>query len=320
MRSAVLVCCTFSLGCGSSTSRTPDASTPVSEVDRQRFVDDLAMISKPRAPGSPHWQAVQDLCADRFAALGFTVERHDYGTGVNVIGVLPGTTKHDERVIVSAHYDSTNSCAGADDNATGVAATLELARVLATRPHARTLVVACWDQEEIGLVGSIAYVQRAKAAAENIVASFVFEMIGYRSTEPNSQRTDPALDAVFPEQSAEIAAREYRGDFILLIHDDDAAAAVAHFETTAATVGLPTIALPVPDGLKTNSAAGALRRSDHAPFWDADYPAIQITDTADYRNPHYHCGGGPDVVGDIDVDFAVANVQATVGAVHAVLE
>jgi hypothetical protein len=56
----------------------------------------------------------------------------------------------------------------------------------------------------------------------------------------------------------------------------------------------------------------ALRRSDHAPFWDVDVPALMITDTADYRNPQYHCAQSmPDALADIDYDFAIANVKSS---------
>src|SRR3954465_1905739 len=90
--------------------------SPVDLVDRARFEADLTTIAGTRSPRVPHWQEVQDLCADRFAALGFDVERQTYATGVNVIGVRAGTKTPNERVVVSAHYDSVPNCAGVDDN------------------------------------------------------------------------------------------------------------------------------------------------------------------------------------------------------------
>ncbi|MGE0404499.1 MAG: M28 family peptidase [Kofleriaceae bacterium] len=295
------------------------AKSPVDQVDRAAYEADLTMIAQPRSPQTPGWQAVQDLCADRFAALGFQVERHAYSTGVNVIGVRPGTSKPAERVVVSAHYDSVTNCAGADDNGTGVAATLEVARVLSLQPHARTLVVACWDEEERGLIGSKAYVARAKAAGEQIVLALVFEMIGYRSSEPMSQRTDPQLEAVFPDAGAQIMANEYRGDFALVVNDETATTAVADMQKVATDIGLPIVNISLLAALKTS--LDALRRSDHAPFWDADYPALFITDTADYRNNHYHClRSMPDVLADIDYDFAIANTKVVVAAAAAALD
>jgi Zn-dependent M28 family amino/carboxypeptidase len=293
--------------------------SPVELVDQAAYEADLTTIATPRSPGTAGWEAVQNLCADRFAQLGFQVERHNYGTGVNVIGVLPGTKLPDERVVISAHYDSVPNCAGADDNGTGVAGTLEAARVLSRQPHARTLVVACWDEEERGLIGSSAYVMRAKANGDAIVLSMVFEMIGYRSTEPNSQQSDATLEAVFPDAGAQIAANDYRGDFALVVNDETATTALADMQATATTVGLPIVNISLLAPLKT--AIEDLRRSDHAPFWDADYPALMITDTANFRNPHYHCPrAGADALTDIDFEFAAANVKVVVGAAAAALD
>ena len=295
------------------------ASSPVDQVDRAAYQADLAMIAQPRSPGTPHWQAVQDLCADRFAELGFAVERHAYATGTNVIGVRAGTRAPAERVVVSAHYDSVANCAGADDNGTGVAATLEAARVLSRSNHARTLIVACWDEEERGLIGSKAYVARAKASGEQIVLALVFEMIGYRSTAPMSQQSDAQLEAVFPDAAAQIAAHDYRGDVALVVNDETATTAVSDMQTIATDVGLPVVNISLLAPLKRS--IDALRRSDHAPFWDADYPALFVTDTANYRNPHYHCAqSSSDALADIDYEFALKNVKAVVGAAAAALD
>lgn len=307
------LCAIVLAACGSG------ASAPSEQVDRAAYEADLTTIAAPRSPGTPHWQTIQDMCADRFAALGFDVERHQYATGVNVIGVRTGTSKPAERVVVSAHYDSVPNCAGADDNGTGVAGVFEAARVLSKESHDRTLVVACWDEEERGLIGSTAYAKRAKAAGDAIVLSLVFEMIGYRSTAPNSQKTDAALAAVFPDAAAQIAANDNRGDFLLVVNDETATAAVADMQKGAKDVELPIVNISLLAPLKLS--IDGLRRSDHAPFWDADYPALFVTDTADFRNPHYHClRQMPDVLADIDFDFAIANTKVVVGAAAAALD
>ena len=310
-----LVLCALGTAVGCS-DPTP---SPVDAVDRAAYEADLTTIAAPRSPRTPHWQAIQDLCADRLASLGFDVERHAYATGVNVIGVRTGTTKPAERVVVSAHYDSVPNCAGTDDNGSGLAGTLEAARVLSQQPHDRTLVVACWDEEERGLIGSSAYVARAKAAGDSIVLALVFEMIGYRSSAPMSQKTDASLEAVFPDAAAQIAANEYRGDFTLVVNDESATTAVADMQKVAAGLALPIVNISLLAPLKRS--IDDLRRSDHAPFWDADYPALMITDTADFRNPHYHClRSSADALADIDFDFAVANVRIVVGAAAMALD
>src|SRR5690349_16904986 len=95
-----------------------------------RYREDLAFIAKPRAPGTPHWRKVQDHCFDVFDAAGIEPRRHSYGSGVNVLAELRGSSRPDELVVVGAHYDSVPNCPGADDNASGVAAVLEIARAI----------------------------------------------------------------------------------------------------------------------------------------------------------------------------------------------
>lgn len=165
-------------GAGDETNKCdPSSAKSLSAcVDSERYHQDLEDITGARPSGSAHWQEVQDLCATRLSELGFTVERHAYATGVNVMGTLTGSDLASERVMISAHYDSIVGCASADDNASGVAGALEAARVLSKRRYRRTLVIGCWDQEERGpggsTVGSLAYVARSKERNESYAASF----------------------------------------------------------------------------------------------------------------------------------------------------
>ena len=129
-------------------------------VEQKRIERDVQAFALVRPPGSAGWRRVQQLIAKRLTDLGFELERHAYGTGTNLIGTLRGS--NDEQVIASAHYDHIEHCAGADDNASGVAAVLELSRLLAGTARGRTLRVAFWDEEERGLLGSRAFAQRAR--------------------------------------------------------------------------------------------------------------------------------------------------------------
>ncbi len=302
----------------------PCGNTPESLrgcVQTERYATELqGLATTPREVDTAQWQAAQDRCASELERLGFRVERHDYGTGINVIGVLPGVEKPDEHVIVAAHYDSVIGCGGADDNASGVAGALEAARVLSTQRYARTLVVACWDEEEQGLIGSTAYARRAKARETKIVANYTLEMIGYASDEPHSQRLPAGLDLVFPTQARQIADNEFRGDFITVVGDDINPAAPAAMEAHGTAVGLPVVRLELVEGFRGAPEFGDLRRSDHAPFWDLGYPGIMVTDTSEFRNPNYHCAWAPDAVDDIDIAFASKVVQAVVGSAAEQLE
>ncbi|MBI5490230.1 MAG: M20/M25/M40 family metallo-hydrolase [Deltaproteobacteria bacterium] len=289
-------------------------------VEQPRYLADLNSVAGAREPGSAHWQEVQDLCNSRFTALGFTVELHDYGTGVNVVGVLPGDDLAGERVLVSAHYDGVPDCPAADDNASGVAGLLETARVLSTASFRRTLVVACWDEEEDGLIGSEAYAARAAAAGENLAVNFVYEMIGFYSDTPGSQTIPSGLNLLFPEQTAALAANENRGDFLAVVADDLARPFHERMSLYGPAVGLSIVVLEVPAVLKNSPLLSDLRRSDHAGFWELDLPAMMLTDTSEFRNPHYHCGDGDDTIDTLNHDFAVKIVQTTVGAAAASLE
>lgn len=284
-------------------------------VRQENIVSDVARVARPRPPGSAFHDTVRDLCAERLTAMGFMVERQSYGTGVNVIGVKPGGDRAMERVIVSAHYDHIAGCDGADDNASGVAALFETARVLSTARFSRTLVVACWDEEELGLVGSRAYAARAMAQGENITVAFAFDSVGYRSMQPNSQQLPPGFSLVFPRQTAALREHDNRGDFIAVIADESARETVEAIERAAAVAMLPEVTLSLTRAQTSSVLFGDLQRSDHAAFWRAGYPAVQFTDTANFRNERYHCGGGPDTPDTLDGDFMRRVTEVSVGAV-----
>jgi hypothetical protein len=283
-------------------------------VDPTAYAADLAFVADVRPPGSPHWQAVQDMVAARLTQYGYEVALEDYGTGTNVIGRKPGTTDPERTVVVGAHYDHVEDCPGADDNASGVAATLELARLLAQVELERSVVIAFWDEEELGLIGAQAFVTDLVAAEEDVVVNFTFDTIGYSSSEPNTQSVPDGFGGVFPDATDKVEANDNRGDFVAIITNfaaHDPALAVA---AGADRIALPQVVLEIPEGLENVQAFSDLRRSDHAAFWEASYPAVFLTDTANFRNEHYHCFGGPDVVEDIDVDFAVDITRAALEA------
>jgi hypothetical protein len=286
----------------------------VLSVNPENYLTDLTFIAQERLPGSDHWQAVQDLCATRLGELGYTVERHEYGTGVNVIGRKPGSGDNPADVILSAHYDHIAGCAGADDNGSGVAALFEAARILATASFENNLVLACWDEEERGLIGSLAYADRAKQNGDVILGSLVFETMAYTDDAPNSQTMPWGFDLLWPDMAQWLTDRENRGDFIAVIADEKARAASASLEYWAAFVDLPLTVIELTDSQKNSSVFNDMRRSDHAAFWKHDYPALMLTDTANFRNPYYHCHGGPDTIDTLDLPFAHLVTAATIGA------
>ena len=300
------------VGCGAA-----DAAMLMACVDPERYVADVEFIAAARTPGSPHWQAVQDRCAEALEGAGFVVELHAYGSGVNVIGELPGVgPEADEVVLLGAHYDHIAGCAGADDNASGVAGALEVARVLGAAQLGRTVVVACWDEEEEWLRGSLAYAEE-RLDPGAVVIAVNFDMIGYADTTPGSQIFPEPLAERFPALAAELAANEGRGDFIAVVSDDLGEAFALDLEGRAEGLGRLTGVMSLSAEEKLSGTYDALGRSDHRSFWERGVPAVHVVDTGVFRYPGYHCWGGPDTVDRLDHGFAFDVVRATVGAMAA---
>lgn len=189
----------------------------------------------------------------------------------NLIALHPGSTR-DGQVLIVAHYDTVPNSPGADDNASGVAGLLEVAGALARHRFTYDLVFVAFPLEEYGNPGSVYYVEQAKASGTPIAGVFDLEMIGY--TGP-TQAVPPGIQAPAV------------GDFIGVVGNRRSEGLVTLFKeaSTLVTPLLPVHSLVVEGNGEYVPFA---RQSDHAPFWDAGYPAVMITDTAFLRNPHYH--------------------------------
>ena len=122
------------------------------------------------------------------------------------------------------------------------------------------------------------------------------------------------FDLLFPDAIEQIAANDNRGDFITVIHDVYSRTSAKNILRYGDVLGLPVVTLVVADALKNEAVAADLRRSDHAAFWFHNMAAMMLTDTANFRNNHYHCGDGADALSTINFDFALKNVRAFVGA------
>jgi hypothetical protein len=220
------------------------------------------------------------------------------------------------------------NCLAANDNASGVAAVLEVARVLAQGPHRRTTIASCWDAEETGAVGSWVYASEAKAAGwVNIKINFVFDMIGWYSSEPDSQALPGGqlFASQFPGQAEALAANQNRADFIGLVGNgqglggkDGAARYAEPFQSAASAVGLSSLAI-FPNFYQALGMLDVLR-SDHSSFWLNGYNAVFVTDTGEFRQPagsnRYHCLEAPDTIDQIDFDRARKVAQATATALQ----
>jgi Zn-dependent M28 family amino/carboxypeptidase len=290
-------------------------SSAALQADKTRYVADLTFIARaPRTVVDVHHQEVQDLCAARFSELGFSVERYHYGNGVDVIGTMTGTSRPEEIVIVSAHYDTIMGGDGADDNASGVAAVLESARLLAAGKHERTLAAACWDEEEPAETGSYMYASREKESQAQIQVAYVYDEIGFSSDEPNSQKFPTGFKIAYPLLALKMQANQYRANFILLIYDTQASPWGQAIANAAERESLASAQLEV--NLE-GKVPIELRGSDHESFWGKGYPAIEITDTAGYRNPYQHTN--MDTIDRLNNDFSIKVISAVAASVQTAL-
>ena len=310
-------------GTGGSSVGPCAGTTPESLVDcvsKDSYVAELTAIAGVRPPGSAHWQEVQDHCAQVLQSLGFTVSKQTATNATNVIATRKGTKRPDEHVVIAAHYDHIPGCTGADDNASGVAGMLEIARVIASRSFERTLDAVCMDREEDGQIGSIAYVRKANNDNEAIAGVFILDSIGYSSDAPNSEYLPAEAAALYPDAMAKVNANQAKGNFIAIVGDSlmhDYAVAI---ESNSTAIGRLGILIEMNAGQKVDTTYAKSWSSDQLPFWFADYPAVFVNDTPAARNPNYHCKGGEDAISALNHDFATDLIKATVGAVGRALD
>lgn len=219
-----------------------------------------------------------------FVELGYAPGEESYfaeGRQVENIEVqLKGTSEPEEIVIIGAHYDTVSGSPGADDNASGVAAMLELARFFRdVEPPARTLRFVAFVNEEppfffwSKLMGSRVYAVGARKRGERIAAMISLETIGYYADTARSQSYPPPLGLFYP----------HTGNFIAFISN------LGSRSLLQRCIGMfrETTRFPS-EGLAAPAIIPGVGWSDQLSFWREGYPAIMLTDTALYRYPHYH--------------------------------
>lgn len=246
------------------------------------------------------------------------ITRYDELHGVNLIATSPG--RETDAIVVAAHHDTVWSSPGADDNAAGVVVMMEVARLLGPEALRLTVVLAAPDFEEIGLIGSRELV-RLLRRRHRVRGAIVFDPIGYMNPSPNTQHVPPGVGLLYPRQLERLAARDNAGDGVVAIHRRRSTALVRVWaECAAATVGRERVVmlrdpcdLPIIGPLlNLVPLARNFSRSDHRRFWDARLPAIQVTNTANFRNPHYHRASDKPATLDYETlaDITVATVLA----------
>lgn len=332
-------------------TRIEPVAGPEGEVLTERLRAELAALPTNRASNGRNehldgLRQTEDLLLEKLKQLGYVPKVHEFdflgssrrvddqGERVtnkpwrNIIVEIPGKGRSGEVLVFAAHFDAVPRSPGADDNGSGTVALLEVARLLKDRPMQRTLRLCFFNCEEVGLVGSRAYVQSIQheftparpkppetgpgsapdsppaepvAPTYRILGMVSLDGIGFYSTAPDSQKSPIPENELFKAPTV--------GDFLgmggILKHRRWSRAldkALRDAEPALKTVVVDFLPIAPPD----------LLRSDHAAFLAAGVPAVILADTANFRNPHYH--QPTDTAETLDWDRYAKAVKACVGA------
>ena len=244
----------------------------------------------------------------QLSAAGCAVTTHEFQalgqTYSNVIGTARPLSAQEEStapLIVAAHYDTVEGSPGADDNASALAVLLEVAQKTRRMPLKRPVQFIAFCLEEENLLGSRAYTAHLAATQQPISGVIVLECVGYARHEEGSQKILPGIPIAVPTV----------GNFLAVIGNHNSAS-FTQTVSRAMAAHLSIVPLVVPGN---GEVLPDTRRSDHTAFWEQGFPAVMVTDTANFRNPHYH--RPTDTIDTLNLDFIVSAADAVTAAVRA---
>ena len=231
----------------------------------------------------------QDYIHGKFSSLGLEIMVQEYrssgNTTANILACSPGTDLSSPLLLLGAHFDTVMGTPGADDNASAVAAMLETARILtSTTPmFPPKFLFAAFSTEEPPSfntrdMGSRVFVRSLEEQKMVIEGALILEMVGYYREEPHSQRIPLTIRWMgFPTTA----------NFIAIVGNGRSRWLVDSILTAMeeSGCGLPAEGITIPG---SGYLLPESRLSDNVSFWDARIPAVMITDTSFFRNPHYH--------------------------------
>jgi Zn-dependent M28 family amino/carboxypeptidase len=244
---------------------------------------------------------------EQFAEAGLAVATHEFdalgGIYRNVIGVAHPPSGQSQAaqppLIVAAHYDTVPGSPGADDNASALAVLLEVAQRIRQTSINRPVNFIAFCLEEEDLLGSRAYVAHLTETRKPVQGAIILECVGYARDEEGSQKIPPGVPIAVPTV----------GNFLAVIGNQSSSSLTVAVEQ-AMRPHLPIVPLIVPGN---GELLPDTRRSDHTPFWEAGFPAVMLTDTANFRNPHYH--QPTDTIDTLNLDFMSAVADGVTAAV-----
>lgn len=251
-----------------------------------------------------------DYIENKFRSYGCAVKRQAFtyegNTYYNIIAEVKGAkdTK-DGILVIGAHYDTVVGSPGADDNGSGVAGLLELARLTALKPLKRTVRFVAFSLEEppvfmTSRMGSYVYAKSLKEEGTDVYGMISLEMLGYFCDIKGCQYYPLSIFRwLYPD----------RGNFIAFVGNISSKSFTKKIKNSFKAVS----SLPV-ESLNTVSLVPGVDFSDHRSFWKFGYPAFMVTDTAFYRNPNYH--GPGDTASPLDYERMAELVMGLYKALH----
>lgn len=285
------------------------AQEKIIEDNLQRDINKLAVeIGARNYNNYENIITAKDFLESAFEEAGYKVNKQEYKINnqifTNLEVEIKGVEKPDEIVVVGGHYDTAFTSPGANDNGSGVAAVLELARRFADKKPNRTLRFVEFTNEEPPYfwtenMGSLVYAKGCKERNENVVAMLSLETMGYFSEEEESQKYPFPLNLIYPSQ----------GNFIAFVGDINSSSLVKK------TVNYFRNQVKFPsEGVAIFGNIPGVGWSDHWSFWQQGYQGIMVTDTAPFRYEHYHTVDDiPDKIDYEKLARIVAGLEKVVG-------
>lgn len=255
--------------------------------------------------------AARDFIREQLGALQVVVTEHHFEVSGQrfsnlevVVPALTSSRRNSGCIVVGAHYDTVPGTPGADDNATGVAALIELVRQLGQERFERPLRFVFFPNEEPPFfpdagMGSAAYAAELRRTGVDVHVMISLEMLGYYSDQARSQRYPPGMSPFYPD----------RGNFIGFVSNLASRRRLREVKRAfIASTTFPCESLAAPEWTIV------VGLSDHSSFWKQGYPGLMVTDTAFMRNPHYH--QPTDTAETLDFDRFARVTEGIVGAVR----
>jgi Zn-dependent M28 family amino/carboxypeptidase len=286
----------------------------IPDVSTERLIGYLKRIE-----GLRHGWQNYDSLEERTAFIGETLrsfglevedqEVHFHGrTYHNVVATMRGDDKEKEWILLGAHYDAAWESPGADDNASGAAALLEAANVLRGQRLNSTVQFVAFTLEEPQpqtihfLIGSNFFANEAKRLKRKYAAVYILESVGYTDNTEGSQILPFFVRLPVPK----------KGNFLGVVGNRKSRDIMDSFCITTRRY-VPELSIVPYKVPLSGRIIPETRFSDHASFWNHGYPALMLTDTAMFRNPHYHTYH--DRSETLDFEFITRVTQATIAAI-----